>query len=286
MTESSTVFLGCIGDSLSTGFALGTKWESVRSAHFDRNDGWFNSSSAAVCSLVDQLRGVGGVRAVNFSTVSARVLPNRASGMADLAFRARHLDAQVAKAISELREPAVIGFWIGHNDLDTVGLPPRPPEQLGREVADQIYHHCGLLAGALQQKGIPGTLLIFGLIDFRRFFAGRDEAEHLRKSDPDRFPAFEACYDIFPSMLPAHRQGMIELAEVINARLRTLVLDQATTARPGHRVRIVYSDALHDADIGHADMLSSRDAWHPAPAGRRELAQAALPAFRSALDFL
>src|SRR5262249_33279585 len=129
------------------------------------------------------------------------------------------------------------------------------------------------------------AIVVFGLINFRSFFKAREEAERKKEGDQRLYPYLEACYRYFASMMPNHRQHMIELGEVCNRKLTSLCNDLARELQETE-VRVRFSDAMAKTCIDRAELLSPADAWHPSLSGHRALAKRAYQSFREQAEFL
>lgn len=271
-----------IGDSLSTGFhvsspALMLLWARTC------NGNWVMDDSGAIHSLFERLIDKVPVLLHHFAYVSAHVRTTCRRNFQDWMQGTFHLSHQVDRVLKLKQFPEVVLLWIGHNNLDwAAAIGNREADaSLLRMLADNVVS-CyevqlrRLLNAAAQQPHLV-RVIVFALISFERFFCAREQAEAIKQREPSQYPYLEVDYRYFNSMRPEFRNGMIQLANNINSRLKDLVAKlQEQTARY-QNVRLVFSTALHDVHIDKAEMLSDVDAWHPSVLGHRMLAESAYP---------
>jgi lysophospholipase L1-like esterase len=267
------IYLACLGDSLSTGFSVQPPLSLIWSARRDRNRGWFNSPSPEVDSVVDRLRRSGAVAgAANYSTVSAHAVSQTKRLLSHRLLGTRHLPEQVTRLLAARRLPNVVLIWIGHNDLDYIGVGVADWQEIAVRIAAAIGTQVVRLTTSDRFAVEPRLLVIFGLVDFARYFKARDQALQIHQNHPGAYPNFERCYSIFPSMLPQHREGMIQIAKRTNQLLAQVV---APLGGKCETIKVIYSDALYDTNIADAECLSPNDGWHPSSKGHSLFAHSA-----------
>jgi lysophospholipase L1-like esterase len=194
----------------------------------------------------------------------------------------RHLSEQVSRLRALGRFPDVVLLWIGHNSVDWAAggaAGDLPDDQLVTAMTDVFIesyrHQIGRLLDAARGAPHAVAIVVFGLIDFERFFIARAYAERLRAAGSRLYPRLEDDYRYFISMRPEHRQGMISLARTMNGALKHLVESLASDSVVPPHVLVQYSDAFYDTDISSAATLSEVDGWHPSLLGHALLAASA-----------
>jgi hypothetical protein len=131
------------------------------------------------------------------------------------------------------------------------------------------------------------AIVVYGLINFKSYFKGREAAERLRESDTTLYPHLETTYKYFVSFHPTYRCNLIRLASMANEELRTMVEElNAEFINQTEQVQLRYSNALATADLSRAELLHPIDGWHASVKGHNALADAAVNDLRASLDFL
>lgn len=272
--------LAVIGDSLTTGFCLSSIPAIVWAAHARAHCNWFADTTGRIESVLKRVAQGGPVLGHQFSTVSAKVDESR-KRLSERLLGARHFSEQVANIASLRRFPDIVLVWIGHNDLDWVR------EQSARHVTrsailrqivdrfiDRYHEQLNRLLTAAALSDHSTAIVVYALVNFRRFFVARERAEQIREQDTHRYRRAVDGYTKFASMRPEYRDGIIELSELINEALRRTVDATSAQACPLN-VTLRYSTALYDADISSEKALSDTDAWHPSKYGHGLLAASA-----------
>ena len=131
------------------------------------------------------------------------------------------------------------------------------------------------------------AIVVFGLINFKSYFKGREAVERLRESDTALYPHLEKTYRYFISFHPAYRRNLIRLAAMANEELRAMVaeLNREFVQQTEH-IQLRYSNALATADLSRAELLHPIDGWHASVKGHNVLAEAAFSDLKPSLDFL
>src|SRR4029077_14077069 len=142
-----------------------------------------------------------------------------------------------------------------------------------------------LLRSARNQKHRV-SVVVFGLINFKSYFKGRESAERLRQSDRRLYPHLETTDKYFISFHPAYRCNLTRLASMVNEELRGMVGELNRELRDAENIQLRYSHALATADLGRAELLHPIDGWHASAEGHNVLAGAAFSDLGPSLEFL
>jgi lysophospholipase L1-like esterase len=272
--------LAAIGDSLTTGFCLSSIPAMVWAARAKARCNWFADTTGRIQSVLKRVAQECPVLGRQFSTVSARVDESRKRPSERL-LGTRHFSEQVANIANLSRFPDIVLVWIGHNDLDWVQNQPAPDltrsAALG-QIVDRFMlryqEQLNRLLSAAALSDHPTAIVIYALINFRRFFVARERAEQIREQSSHRYRRAVDGYTKFASMRPEYRDGIIELSDLINEALRRVV-DAICAQTCPLNVTLRYSTALYDADISSETALSDTDGWHPSTYGHGLLAAGA-----------
>ena len=275
------VRIALIGDSLSTGFHVSSKLSMLRLARQCKRN-WLVDDSGEIDSVFERLSRKLPIIVHHYGYVSADVSLSSRRKFVDRLTGTIHMSDQVTRVLKLKKFPEIILLWIGHNELDWAKSEAGEltEERLGsladgtvKVYAEQLQR---VLQAAAEQRHAV-TIMVFALVSFELFFQARAEAEATRAREPERFPYLEVDYRYFRSMRPEFRAGMIRLANAINTRLKSLVTQLGMRPKSYSNVSVVFSTALHDAEINRAEMLCAVDGWHPSALGHRTLAQSVFP---------
>jgi lysophospholipase L1-like esterase len=272
--------LAVIGDSLTTGFCLSSIPAMIWAAHARARCNWFADTTGRIQSVLKRAAQEGPVLGHQFSTVSARVDETR-KRLSERLLGTRHFSEQVAKIANLSRFPDIVLVWIGHNDLDWVQNQPAPHmtrSLILRQIVDRFMvryqEQLNRLLSAAALSDHPTAIVVYALVNFRRFFVARERAEQISAQSSHRYRRALDGYTKFASMRPEYRDGMIELSDLINEALRRTV--EATSAQACLlHVTLRYSTALYDTDLSSEVALSDTDGWHPSTYGHGLLAAGA-----------
>ena len=278
--SASQLELAVIGDSLTTGFCLSSMPAMVWAARARARRNWFADTTGRIQSVLNRAAQDGPVLGHQFSTVSARVDESR-KRLSERLLGTRHFSEQVANIMNLSRFPDIVLVWIGHNDLDWAKDQPAPHGTMSailRQIVDrfivQYEQQLNRLLSAAALSDHPTAIVVYALVNFRRFFVARERAEQINKQHRHRYPRAVDAYTKFVSMRPEYRDGMIELSDLINEAVRQTV--DVTCARAcSPNVTLRYSTALYDADVSSEAALSDTDGWHPSTYGHGLLAAGA-----------
>jgi len=243
---------------------------------------WVIDNSGKIDSVFEKLAKRFAIRLDYLAYVSAHVNSEGGRSMLDRVVGTLHFSDQVDRILRLRDFPEIILIWLGHNSLDWarfwVGKNATQSEIISKlaENAIEAYESQFVrLCETASNQHHRVTIVVFALVSFELFFQAREEAEFIKMQDAARYPFLEVDYRYFASMQPPFRKGMIKLANLINSGL----LDIVTRARRrfGVRPSTVFSSALHESPINHAEMLSDVDGWHPSLLGHKTLAEHAFP---------
>lgn len=280
-----------MGDSLSTGFYVGGIVPMIDRCWRRWNRSWFISHKSDEIPSIDRRADAAAAKAepkvlpvhlTNAASASADIQYKGARGIIDWLTNTLHLAHQIDEMeVEDL--PDLLVLWIGHNSIDWQGTKQRDKtiEQQADLFDKNFEFHLRRICTIFNEYPRPRVVLVFGMINFPSFFRARARGESLRKKDAKRFPKLEHCYRYFISLSPEHREGMIELAELCNSRIKSCVqrLNETTT----DDLCLTYSDALASVDVSDPKCMSPIDAWHPSAHGHTVLADAAWPCIEKAL---
>lgn len=281
-----------IGDSLSTGFRVGS-WPGMLTRMWRaRRRNWFISTGARnteVLSLMSQLGRRNPTTAALLASVAAKVHQSRKRKLTERLTNTWHFSDQVDEVLASNSFPDLALLWIGHNSMDWRSRIKIPSEDRLKKLADEFATQyeaqlTRLTFGATAKKK-RCAIVVFGLINFGSFFEARQAAENARAKDPSLYPFLERNYRIFPSLLPQHRMGMVRLAKMCNRRLRLLCTRASDELRESE-AELFYCNAFEEVDVSRREFLDARDAWHPSPAGHHALAAAAQEGLAEPLAYL
>jgi lysophospholipase L1-like esterase len=287
-----------IGDSVCMDMYISSAWNTFWRARTHRGKNWFldrDRSPPVVRSVSKRLEAVTPFVAREYAGIGALVDDERER---EIFFRhilgTRNLSGQIAQLMAANRFPDLILISIGHNNVDWAWRCP--PDEL-KQSEDRLHrlskHFCEkfgrqiriLIAHARKQRH-RSAMVIYGLVNFERYFVARETAERLRAEDPTRYPHLETTYEYFTSFRPAYRRNLIRLARMINDGLRPMVEELNREIERVPNVQVRYSDALATADLSRVELLHEVDGWHASAEGHNVLAAAAFNALGPSLEFL
>lgn len=270
-----------IGDSLSKNFHVSSAKGIALQNRVNNQSDWVLDLHAdnGLLSLFELLGDWADVEMAHYARVGACVdSANIADGsLGYQVCKVKCFSSQVDELLSQKEFPDLILLWIGNNNTDWVAgaspaerkNPTSRLEHIPSSVEAAYRIQLGRLTEAAAKRNKKTAIVVFGLVNFEKFFEARDSAETYKKENPQAYPHLEDNYLYFESMKPEYRMHMAPLARKINQRLENMVLN---TRMPGH-VRIFYSDALSSADLGDRALLHSQDAWHASQNGHNRMAE-------------
>lgn len=285
-TPLSLLRVALLGDSLSTSFSISVFPQMVwkTRTHQYRLGGWLmdtDSSPASTHSLAERLADNGNVEATNFARLGGYIDGANVpfSAYRKCVGKICNLTEMVDQVLAMEHFPNLVMTWIGHCNLDwrqdsqAGSLSAEKIEELSNQLVDRYMAQMNRLVSKAETLQQRTSLVVFGLVNFRAFFQARDAVEARIQANPNSYDFFQTAYAWFESMKPEYRAGVIALADAVNAKLKLAVAAQQNLPLGVH---FVYSDALANADISHADDVSTTDGWHPSsPKGHTILADAA-----------
>jgi len=287
-----------LGDSACIGIYISWPWSTLWRARTSRGKNWFLHLDAApsICSVSKGLEAITPFVAIECAGVGALV--DDEHGRQNLLRRilgTRNFSGQVGEVVRAHRFPDLILISIGHNNVDWAWrCPPNEleeaDERLKRLSADFRQNYTRDLRRLLEHARTQRhrvAIVVFGLINFKSYFKGREAVERLRESDTTLYPHLETTYRYFISFRPAYRRNLIRLAAMANEELRAMVaeLNREFVQQTEH-IQLRYSNALATADLSRAELLHPIDGWHASVKGHNVLAEAAFSDLKPSLDFL
>jgi lysophospholipase L1-like esterase len=286
-----------IGDSLSRNFYVSSFPSMVWRSKMNHGRDWFldtDPSPNSIYSVYERLGEKTPLVACEYSSVGATVDSGKDGNHFLQCWYPFNFSKQVDLVLQEKRFPDLVLIWIGHNNLhwEWVVDPQRPEEiekglqKLAAEFRKKYARQLGRLVEMAQEAKHRCAIVVFGLVNFKSFFAARDAAEQLRKKNPELYPYFEVDYKHYATMKPEYRGNMTKLALMINEELRAMVGEFNRKLGDDSQVRLEYSDALATADLSDVTIIHRVDAWHPSTKGHGVLAAVVFDALGPSLDFL
>ena len=290
--------IAMIGDSVCTGVYISTPWNTFWRACRSRGGNWFIDPTPpptgiqSVCHRLEQLTPV---LATEYAGIGACV--DRAGERQNLfrrILRTRNFSGQIDQLLAARRFADLILIAIGHNNVDWAWRRNRREleqpniilEQLSAQFRENFASNLRRLAERACAQHHPIAILVYGLINFEAYFRGRAEAERRRAEDRRLYPHLETTYKYFASFRPIYRRYLIDLAQMVNEQLRSVVDDLNRQLRANPNVQLRYSEALATADLSRAELLHPIDGWHASIKGHNVLAEATFADLGASLEFL
>lgn len=287
-----------LGDSVCMNVYISSRWGTFWRARTGRGKNWFLHFDAApgLCSVLKGLEAITPFVAIEYAGIGALVDDKHArQNLFRRLLGTHNFSGQIRQLLRARRFPDLILICIGHNNVDWAWrCPPhemdRPEERLKRLSKRFRQNYTRelrrLLWGArIQQHRV--AIVVFGLINFKSYFKGREAAERLRESDRTLYPHLETTYKYFVSFHPPYRGNLIRLAAIANEELRAMVehLNRHVVRKTEH-IQLRYSDALATTDLSRAELLHPIDGWHASVEGHKALAEAAFRGLGPSLEFI
>jgi lysophospholipase L1-like esterase len=286
-----------IGDSLSRNFYVSSLPSMLWRSKMNHGRDWFldtDPSPNSVYSVYERLSQVTPLVACEYSSVGARVNSGESKNRFLGSWLPLSFSQQTDLVLAENRYPDLLLIWIGHNNLHWEWFidPLRQEEiepglqKMAASFRKDYAAQLDRLVDRARDENKRRAIIVFGLVNFKSFFAARDAAEQLRKKNPQLYPYFEEDYKHYATMKPEYRGNMMKLALMINEELRAMVGEFNRKLGADSQVRLEYSDALATVDLSDVEIVHRIDAWHPSAKGHKVLAEAAFGALGPSLDFL
>ncbi len=190
-----------------------------------------------------------------------------------------HFDSQVTK-LQKYPGTNLVLVWIGHNNMDWRMSSLDYSSSLFEKISESFCYDYEQQLKRIIESPNAACIAVFGLSNFKDFFAVREVAEEMIKANQQFYPYLLHSFKYYESMLPEFRSGICELAKLCNQKLKDLC---ARIHLPVNK-KIFYVDALSLAQIDNIAYLNAKDAWHPSKLGHEELANAAYPAIKEILE--
>ncbi len=287
-----------IGDSVCMDMYISSAWNTFWRARTRRGKNWFldrDPSPPVVCSVAKRLEEVTPFVAREYAGIGALVNDRCEQ---ETFFRrilgTRNFSGQIAQLIAAKRFPDLILISIGHNNVDwawrcppdELGQPENRLQRQSRRFCENFARHTRSLIAHAREQRRRIAIVVYGLVNFERYFAARETAERLRAEDPALYPHLETTYEYFTSFRPSYRRNLIRMARMMNDALRSTVNDLNLEIARIPNVQLQYSDALATADLSRVELLHEVDGWHASVEGHNVLAAAAFTALGPSLEFL
>jgi lysophospholipase L1-like esterase len=287
-----------IGDSVCTGVYISSIWSTFWRARTCSGNNWFldtNVTPAGIQSVSKRLEEFTPFVAIECAGIGALVDDEgeRKSFFRRI-LRTRNFSGQIADVLAMRRFPDLILISIGHNNVDwawwcvpaELEQPENRLQQLSLRFRENFARQVRRLIGRARMQHHRVAIVVYGLVNFRSYFRGREIAERLRADDASRYPHLEKTYKYFTSFRPAYRANLIRLAGMVNEELRAMVSDLNGELADSDNVQLQYSDALATADLSRVELLHQIDGWHASVEGHNVLAEAAFRDLERSLEFL
>jgi len=289
--------IAMIGDSVCTGIHVTTRWGTLSRSRRRHHHNWFLDvdPSGEIRSVSRRLDKLAPFVAIHCAGVGALIDAERER---ETLFRrimgTRNFSGQINQLLAANRFPDLVLISIGHNNVDwawwcqpdELAQPEAHLPRQSRYLRKKFERHLRRLIEHARRQNHPVAIVVFGLINFKSYFKGREQAERLRAEDATLFPHLETTYQYLNSFRPELRANVIRLAAMVNDQLRSLVADLNSELRGEGDVQLRYSDALATADLSRAELLHAVDGWHASAKGHNVLAEAAFRDLAPSLEFL
>jgi len=287
-----------LGDSVCMGTYISSPWNTLWRARTCRGNNWFLhlGDAPGIFSVSKGLETITPYVAIECAGIGALVADEH--GRQNLFRRilgTRNFSQQVGQLVRARRFPDLTLISIGHNNIDWAWrCPPqelKTPEQrlqrLSKEFRENYVRDLRRLLERARIQKHRVAIVVYGLINFGSYFKGREAAERLRQADTTLYPHLETTYKHFVSFYPTYRRNLIQLASMVNEKLREMVESLSREFVPlDEQIQLRYSDALATADLSRAELLHPIDGWHASLEGHSILGEAAFNDLRTSLEFL
>jgi lysophospholipase L1-like esterase len=287
--------IAMIGDSVCMSIYISSVWSTFWRAHTCRGRNWFLDAvePTNVRSISKRLEEITPFVAVEYAGVGALVdREHERQNFFRRILGTRNFSGQINQLLQSRRFPDLILISIGHNNVDWAWrCPPdeldAPETRLSRQSKELRQNYARQIRRLVARARIEKrrvAVIVYGLVNFKSYFKGREAAERLRATNSSLYPHLETTYKYLTSFRPAYRCNLIRLAAMVNEELRTMV-EQFQRELSGN-IQLRYSDALATADLSLAELLHPIDGWHASVEGHNVLAQAAFSDLGPSLEFL
>ena len=290
--------IAVLGDSVCMGIYISSPWSTFWRARTYRGRNWFldtGFSRPAVRSVSKRLEQITPFVATEYTGIGAMVDQERGRPNFFRRILGTHnFSGQINQLVRARRFPDLILISIGHNNVDWAWRCP-PHElhaselrlpRLSKELRLDYSRHMRVMLKHARGEDHRVSIIVYGLINFEKYFKGREEAERLRESDTRLYPHLETTYKYFLSFHPDYRHNLIRLASMVNGELRAMVEELNRELEATKKIQLRYSDALATADLSRAELLHPIDGWHASVEGHNVLAKAVFRDLGPSLEFL
>jgi hypothetical protein len=186
--------IALIGDSLSTAFHVGSYAQMLVRMPRAWKGNWFLSlplSEPGNKSVLARLSDFGNVSGFQHASVSAVVDDARRRSTLDSLAGTYHFSHQVDEVLLG-KFPDILLLWIGNNSVDWRrsgdAASPKLLNELSNLFVQRYETQLRRLLNCALASNCRGSLVVFGLTNFRSFFRARAEAELMKKNNGPSFP--------------------------------------------------------------------------------------------------
>jgi lysophospholipase L1-like esterase len=287
-----------LGDSQSKNMYLSSIPSLFWRARTERRKNWFldtDPSRESINSLYERLDKFTPLVATEYASSGAKVAPGQITpDFPRKLGRTRNFSGQVNQVLRDKRLPDLVMILVGNNNLNWVEIVPSAerehPEKglsdIARGFGENYTQQLSVLIDRAKTQDHKVAVVVFGLVDFAKYFKARQKAEMLHASNRKLYPYIGMTSWIYPSLKPAYQKNTTRLVLMLNAEMRTMVANLNRELKDCPNVRLQYSDAFSNLDGSQLELLHPMDALHLSQVGHNVFAQAALKALAPSLHFL
>jgi hypothetical protein len=157
--------------------------------------------------------------------------------------------------------------------------------EIAREFGKNYTQQLKALIDRAKTQDHKVAVVVFGLVNFEKYFKARQKAEALHASNRSLYPYIKV-FGFAKPFEPAYQKSTIRFALMLNGEMQTMVsnLNKELTNYPN--VRLQYSDAFSNVDSSRLELLHPMDALHLSRAGHKVESHTAFIALTPSLHFL
>jgi len=289
--------IAMLGDSQSKNMYISSIPSLVWRARTERRKNWFLDTDPApqsVYSVYERFEKFTPLVATEYGGNGALVAPSQTTPtFLRRLLRSRDLSGQVNQVLRNKRFPDLVMILIGNNNGNywTEGLssselkhPEKRLRKIAGEFGENYTQQLRVLIDRAKTQDHKVAIVVFGLVDFKKYFKARQKAEALHASNRKLYPYIEV-FGFAKPLEPANQKNTTRLALMMNSEMRTMVsnLNKELTNYPN--VQLEYSDAFSNLDGSRLELVHPMDAIHLSRTGHNVFAQAAFTALAPSLHF-
>jgi lysophospholipase L1-like esterase len=290
--------IAMLGDSQSKNMYLSSIPSLFWRSRTERRKNWFldtDPSPESIYSVYERLEKLTPLVATEYTSNGAKVAPGQITpDFPRKLGRTRNFSGQVNRVIRNKRFPDLVMILIGNNNLNWVEIVSSTerehPEKRLREIAEgfgeNYTQQLRVLIDRAKTQNHKVAVVVFGLVDFEKYFKVRQKAEALHASNRKLYPYIGMTSWIYPSLKAVYQKDTTRLALMINGEMRTMVNNLSKELTDYPDVRLQYSDAFSNLNDSRLELVHPVDAMHLSRAGHNAFAQAAFTAISPSLEFL